>query len=167
MRTSRSARRAGWNWRSDRGPRGGVRTNARLNASRIARTTANRETIRICLSSLLGSQLLQVGLLGSLDEARVPLRVDERIRSTGRTGALRLGLQIEHRAVLGDEDIGLQGSKDAKRLRVVIGNLRHPCVADEVHALVDRHAADEGDLILPSALARLGRPRRAALRVPG
>src|SRR5216110_2899306 len=162
MRTSRSASRAGWNTRSDRGPRGGVSASAATNATTIAAAMPARAAHRTALLPLLGAQLREVGALGFLDELAVALRIDERVRAA-RRGALRLLLEAEHAPVLGDEDVGLQIAQQPEGARVVIGNRRHPRVADQMHAVVDRHAADEGDVKAAAVLGRVGRPRRAAL----
>src|SRR4051812_21240622 len=120
MPTSRAARRAGSNCRIDRGPRGGVSANAAANATTIAQTIAARDSQRIALPAALLAQLLDVRLLGALDEPLVAVGIDERVG--GAADARRLLPEIEHAAVLGDEDVGLQIAQHTERARVVIGN---------------------------------------------
>src|SRR5689334_1756949 len=166
MRTSRSASRAGWNTRSDRGPRGGVSANAATNAMTTAAATAARAGHRTALLPLLGAELREIGALGPVDELAVAVGIDERVRAA-RRGALRLRLEAEHAAMLGDEDVGLQIAQQPEGARVVIDNRRHARVADQMHAVVDRHAADERDAVATAFLGRVRRPRRAALCVAG
>src|SRR5260221_3447722 len=107
MRTSRSASRAGWNTRSDRGPRGGVSASAATNATTIAAAMPARAAHRTGLLPLLGAQLREVGALGFLDELAVDFPIDERVRASPH-GALRLLLATSHAPVPGDRHLWRQ-----------------------------------------------------------
>src|SRR5262245_39002290 len=161
MPTSSVASRAGSNCRIDRGPRGGVSTNAATPANTIAKTTTRRERQRITLPPALLAQLFLIGLLGSFDEPPVAVGVDERIRRAA--GPRRLRLEIEHAAVLGDEDVRLQIVQHAEGAGVVIGDRRDPRVADQMHSVVDRDAAHEGHLIASTVLRRVHQSRWCSL----
>src|SRR5262252_10930670 len=142
MPTSSVASRAGSNCRIDRGPRGGVSTNAAKPANTIAKTTTRRVNQRMALPSALLAQLFLIRLLGSFDEPAISFGIDERIRRAADLS--RLLVQIEDAAVLSHEDIRLQITQHAEGARVVIGNCRDPRVPDEMHPLVDGDAAHEG-----------------------
>src|SRR5439155_11295436 len=150
----------------DRGPFGGVSANAATNATATASATVARAAQRTALLPLLGAQLTEVGPLRSIDELPVAVAIDERVRRAARAGAPRLLVEIEDAAVLGDEDVRLQVVQQPERARVMIGDRRHARVADQVHAVVDRDAADERHMIAAAVFGRVGRPRRASLRVP-
>src|SRR5260221_12889926 len=96
MRTSRSARREGLNWRIDRGPLGGVNAKAATNATAIASAIALRRnqapstqhparhqaprTQHPAPSLLFSLQSRQVGRFGFGHESLVSVGINERIR---------------------------------------------------------------------------------------